>query len=265
MFTQKILGHPAARRVLSCTALLLLTAVVSAAQDPPPVGPDFPPPPVTECTRGRISNVFIDNHSVFDLSNPEQNQRFRWAFRLANRLHIRTREEVIERELLFREGGCYDPRLLEESERILRETGFIARADIYAVRQPDGTYHVVVDTQDDWSTRLEFQMEPGTGLRLSGVRLREDNFLGTGQQIAAFYWQSHGERVSGVSYLHPQLFGTRWRGGMEGGKTAVGHLFSASLIYPFRGETGRWAVRQYGRHYDRYFEFIAADNGRLFP
>ncbi|CAN5846985.1 hypothetical protein BH23GEM7_BH23GEM7_06040 [soil metagenome] len=222
-----------------------------------------------ECRLGRISELFIDNRSVFDLSDPDQDDRFQWAFRLANRLHVPTREEVIRRELLFDVGDCFDPALMEESERILRRSAFIARVDIFAVRQPDGSNHVVVDTQDDWSTKVEVQMEQGTGMRPSGFRVGEDNLFGTGRRVSAFYLRSFEERVYGATYLDPQLFGTRWQAGAEAGRTQLGYLFSESLIYPFVGETGRWGVRQEVRHHDRYLEFLSEREeglvGVLFP
>jgi uncharacterized protein YciU (UPF0263 family) len=240
----------------SCLILLLLLlgllAPEAGAQD------------ARECRLGRISELFIDNRSVFDLSDPEQDERFQWALRLANRLHVPTREEVIRRELLFEVGDCFDPALLEESERILRRSAFIARVDIFAVRQPDGSNHVVVDTQDDWSTKVEVQMEQGTGMRPSGFRVREDNLFGTGRRVSAFYLRSFEERVYGATYLDPQLFGTRWQAGAEAGRTQLGYLFSESLIYPFVGETGRRAFRQEVRHYDRYLEFLAEGEEGLF-
>src|SRR5690606_30558944 len=110
-----------------------------------------------ECPQGRISAIFIDNHSVFDLSDPDLNRRFDWAYGLANRLHVATREGVIETELLFSEGDCYDIERLRDSERLLRLLPFIADVDIFGVRQPDGTIHVIVDTQDEWSTRVSMK------------------------------------------------------------------------------------------------------------
>ncbi|HEV2131911.1 MAG TPA: hypothetical protein VGR27_12440, partial [Longimicrobiaceae bacterium] len=226
-------------------------------------------PEAQECRLGRISELFIDNRSVFDLSDPDQDERFQWALRLANRLHIPTREKVIRRELLFEAGDCFDPALLEESERILRRSAFIARVDIFAVRQPDGSNHVVVDTQDDWSTKVEVQMEQGTGMRLSGFRVREENLLGTGRRLSAFYLRSFEERIYGASYLDPQLFGTRWQAEVEAGRTQLGYLASQSVMYPFVGETGRRALRQELRHYDRYLEFLTEGEeglvGVLFP
>src|SRR5690554_3834116 len=91
------------------------------------------------CEQGPISSIFVDNHSVFDLSDPDLRSRFDWAYRLANSLHRPTRESVIRRELLFSAGDCYDVELLRDSERLLRSLRFIAAVDIFGVRQPDGS------------------------------------------------------------------------------------------------------------------------------
>lgn len=215
------------------------------------------------CPRGRISAIWVDNHSVFDLSDPSRSRRFDWAFRLANRLHVETREAVIRRELTFREGDCYDAEVLRESERVLRATDFIADVDIFGVRQPDGSHHVVVYTRDEWSTRVEVQTGSGTGLQLTGIALREDNLLGTGRRASAFALRSREERVYGLSYANPQLFGSRWRAGVAAGRTPVGSMFRETIEYPFIGEAGRWAFRHHLEHHERYFAYLAPDGQRL--
>lgn len=218
--------------------------------------------PVDEaCPQGRIATVFVDNHSVFDLSDPDRNTQFDWAYRLANEIHIPTREEVIRREILFREGDCYDPETLRESERLLRAADFIADVDIFGVRQPDGSVHVIVDTQDEWSTRVQPQLGSDGGFALTGVRLREDNLLGRGQHLSVFYLRSREDRVYGASFETPQLFKSRWDAALEVGKTSVGDLLSQSLAYPFVGERGRWAFRQSFHHHDRFFEYRMLHEG----
>lgn len=206
------------------------------------------------CPGGRISTVFVDSHAVFDPTDSRLDPRFSWAYHFANRLHVPTREEVIRREILFTEGDCYSPDVLLDSERILRSTPFISDADIYGIRQPDGSYHVIVDTDDEWSTRIAPQVDSHGG-GLSGLELREDNLLGTGQQVNAYFGRQLGEQVYGASYRTPQLFRTLLDAQLAAGRTANGYLLSAELAYPFRGENGRWAFRQRFEHEDRYFEY----------
>jgi hypothetical protein len=222
-----------------------------------------------ECPGGRISAVFVDNRSVFDAEAGRPGARLAWAYRLANRMHVRTRESVIRRELLFREGQCYEEALLRDSERILRAASFIASADVFAVRQPDGTMHVVVETRDEWSTRLEPQMESGqVGLR--GIELREDNLAGRGVRVSAFVKERQGERVYGAAAGTRQLLGTHLDADVSLARTPVGYAVQQRLSWPFRGEGGRLAFRQQVEHEENNFEFWVPDaTGRprrfLFP
>lgn len=207
------------------------------------------------CAEGRISTVFVDSHSVFDLSDPGLNQRFNWAYRLANQLHIATREQVIRREILIRDGDCYDIERLRESERLLRLLPFISDVDVFGIRQPDGSIHVIVDTEDEWSTRVQVKVGSGGTLGVEGVRVREDNLIGTGQHLSAFYINDEEEQVYGVSFHTPQLLGSRWDAGLDVGRTPVGTRISESVTYPFVGEVGRWGIRQSIRHDDHFFEY----------
>lgn len=214
-------------------------------------------------TGATISDIFVDNGSVFEVGSEDLDARFNWAYRAANRMHVRTREGVIRRELLFRVGDCYVPAQLEDSERILRSLSFIADADVFAVRQPDGTYHVVVETRDEWSLRLEPQWDSddgGTGL--TGVELREDNLLGSGQHVSAYVKEYQGERVYGANVGTRQLFHTQLDAELGVAKTPVGISVVQRLAYPFRGEGGRWAFRQQIEHAERNFEiFVPREEG----
>src|SRR5690606_26866356 len=110
-------------------------------------------------------------------------------------------------------------------------------------RQQDGSIHVIVDTQDEWSTRVGIRMGSGGALGLEGVRVQEDNLLGSGQHVAAYYLNDEEEQVYGVTYHTPQLFTTRWDASLDLGRTPVGVRVSEAAVYPFVGEVGRWAFR----------------------
>lgn len=207
------------------------------------------------CETGRIGYVFIDNHSLFDTTE-DLDPRFAWAYDLANSLHVRTRESFIRTELLFEEGDCLDPFLLDESERLLRTHGFLAQVDIFPVLQDDGSYHVIVDTQDEWSTGIDIRFDLEDGLRFEGISLKEKNLLGTGQEIRFFFLDRDVRRDYGVRYQTPQLIGTRWDLRLAGGRTRPGHFIEQEIAYPFVGEIGRWAFRQSFFREDRLFDYI---------
>lgn len=218
---------------------------------------------VDECATGRISYVFVDNTSIFDTEDPDLDRRFLWAYRTANALHVRTREWVIRRELLFAPGDCYDPFLLEETERLLRRLGFLTRANVYGVEQPDGTYHVIVETRDEWSTRVDVRLRTGDGFGLEGARLTEGNLLGTGQSVGLFYFERDVTRDYGVSYHTPQVLGTRWDLTAALGRTRAGTFVREEIAYPFVGEVSRWAGRQSFRREDQFFDYVTADDRTL--
>ncbi len=212
-----------------------------------------------DCHTGPISYIFVDNHSIFDATDPLLPRRFDWAYLLANHLHVRTRPGVIRRELLFHVGECFDPALLDESARLLRGFDFISRADVYPVRQPDSTYHVVVDTQDEWTTGVGIRMDVHHGVALTGVRARDRNVLGSGQTGEVWYVEHDLTRDYGLAWNDPQLGGSRWDIAGALGRARAGTVAWQTLQYPFLGETGRWAVRQSFQHIERDFDAVAGD------
>src|ERR1035437_4852084 len=83
-----------------------------------------------------IATIKIESNNVFDTEAPPENKLL---YRAANDIHIRTREAVISRELLFEVGDTYDPALIAETERNLRALPFIRRAEAVAIVNKQGT------------------------------------------------------------------------------------------------------------------------------
>lgn len=243
--------HAVSRGLLLASALM---AAPAAGQEPGDGAPQDAAPGV--CRMGVIEHIFIDNHSIFDTSDPDLDPRFRWAYRTANRLHVRTKKSVIQRELLFRVGDCYDPLLLEESERLLRAHPFISRSDVYGIQQPDGGYHVLVDTEDEWSTQVEVRAGLSGGLEVEGVDIREQNLLGLGRELGVFYRSHKAVETYGARYGTPQFLGTRWDMTLAVGRTRNGSLVEQQISHPFLGETGGWGFREVLTHNDRLFDYV---------
>jgi hypothetical protein len=213
-----------------------------------------------ECPNGRISYIFIDNRSIFDTADLDPDAPFAWAYHLANSLHIRTRENFIRKELLFETGDCLDSIRLSESERLLRSYRFIAKSDVFALPQPDGTQHVVVDTQDEWSTRVDLGFEIDEGPRFTGVELAELNLLGLGITTRFFFREKREQRDIGGEIETPRLFGSRLDGRVSGGKTRTGRFFEEGLFYPFVGEIGRVGARQSYVWRETLFSYVLPDD-----
>lgn len=239
-------GSPKLKPVKPVLSILLIALAAPAAAQTAPA----------PCATGPISHIFIDNHSVFDTSDPDLSPRFGWAYRTANALHVRTREHTILRELLFEPGDCYDPYMLDESERLLRSYRFLARVDVFGLPQPDGSWHVVVDTQDEWSTRPDVRVSTDDGFAFEGIRLDEVNLVGTGHALGFHYFDRDATREYGVRYYSPQLFGTRWDLTTALAETRAGTRVHAEVAYPFVGEVSRWAGRQSYLRDDRHFDYM---------
>ncbi|MBM3286162.1 MAG: hypothetical protein FJY88_02265 [Candidatus Eisenbacteria bacterium] len=107
-----------------------------------------------------------------------------WFMRATNRLHAMTRETVIRRELLFREGDPIDTLRLRESEYLLRQRGLFEWAAIdHQVR--DSMAVVRVRTQDLWTLGIILSYEKQAEISSLTFGMRDRNFLGSGNTL---YW-----------------------------------------------------------------------------
>ena len=239
--------------VSSLTRAFILLAALSALRPAGLVG--------QECPSGRISFIFINSHSVFDTPNLTDGKSFEWFYDFANWLHMETDEEFIEGELLVSVGDCYDPFLVAESERIIRQLGFIARVDVFAVPQADGSVHIVVDTQDEWTLQLTVRARFDEGFEFNGVDVREENVLGKGVAARAFYRERREAREIGGSIQTTRFLGTRWDAQLQAGETRVGPFFQQAFVYPFVGEVGRYSATQFYSRREDLFAYSLPEGG----
>ncbi len=132
------------RRAAGAAVLLLyaLGANVSAAEG------EIPTPAELEALGAVIGNVTITASDIFDTRIEGEDG---WLYRTANRLHIKTRPAVIRDQLLFKPGDPYVHRLLQESERILRDRGYLYDAVISAVGWDGRAVDLEVHTRDVWT------------------------------------------------------------------------------------------------------------------
>ncbi len=165
-------------------------------------------PAVLEATGAVIGSVHIANASIFDLDNPEEN---RSLFRLANRLHITTRPEVIQQQLLFEPGDRFSAQAVEESERILRANRYIHEASIQPVRHENGTVDLNVETSDVWTLMPRFSVSRSGGKNNTAIGLKEQNLLGSGTGIEVMF-RSDVDRDSRILKYRDQNLGNSWYG-----------------------------------------------------
>jgi hemolysin activation/secretion protein len=185
---------------------------------------------------GRI-DVVVGN--VFDPSQPGENNPI---FRAANFVHIRTKESVIRRRLLFKEGDRYSRRVLDESERLLRSFGFLYDARIRPVRYGDGKVDVRVETRDVWTLTLGFSFGRKGGVNRVSIGIEERNLLGFGKRLAVYRTSDVDRVTQSYSYSDPSVLGSRTQLGLLYANNSDGFERAATVERPFYSLDARWAA-----------------------
>jgi hypothetical protein len=155
-----------------------------------------------------IGSITINNGSIFDLENSEEN---RFLYRLANKYHIATRRHVIEQQLLFEVGDPASSQTVTESARILRENRYIQDADIEVIKRDNEVVDINVNTTDTWTLLPKFSFSHSGGASSTGLGLKESNLLGTGVGIELLY-ESDIDRDSRKLKLVDRQLGASWYG-----------------------------------------------------
>ena len=157
---------------------------------PPDYTPGLPSDATLEKEGAVIGEVLIDNQNIFNLDDPKDDNKI---FRLADRLHIKTRAKVVRQQLLFKPGDRYSHRLVEESERLLRAQSYFYDAWIRPVRYHDGVVDLKITTKDVWTLNPGFNFGRSGGTNSTGAQLEEENLLGTGAALK-YEYQSNVDR-----------------------------------------------------------------------
>jgi Omp85 superfamily domain len=235
------------RSIAVATCLLLLRGGVAHAQNVRES--NQPSPPVIDKITIVRQNVFSGEEKREGIlgSSPFLTTN-RWGAKLAhftgpngwdfaewaNRLHFKTQRQVIERELLFHVGDPLDLSLLQETERNLRELGFLRDASVTTQSTEPGHAEVTVFTQDAWTTDPRFSFGVlGGGHVVGSAGISESNLFGFGK-AAEFYYSSERYRdVNFLGYDDPRVMGTHWHLLAQGSEDSDGRVRNALLEYPF--------------------------------
>lgn len=199
----------------------------------------------------RIGTVTIVPGDIFDPSKPDED---RAVYRLANRLHVESREETIRRVLLFKSGEAFQPRLLAESERLLRGREQIQDAWVRVVAVRGQEVDVEVHTQDVWSLQPEISFGRSGGQTKSSFGLKESNLLGTGYSISLDYFDSVDRSGQEFELETPELGSRRWRALVSFADNSDGRAYEFRAARPFYSFDTPWAfsIGAADRTFDQY-------------
>ncbi|MGB5472561.1 MAG: BamA/TamA family outer membrane protein [Gammaproteobacteria bacterium] len=189
--------------------LLLVLAMVGQVQAESAAMTDYDPlsPAYLEAIDARIGEVTIENANIFDLDDPKENNLL---FRTANRLHIRTLQRIIRRQLLFKPGDLYSQRLADESARILRSNNYLADAQITPQHYADGTVDILVHTTDVWTLKPRLDFGRNGGKNTGTIGFEESNLLGTGISLSLLHESDIDRESNRIEYRDRELGNTRY-------------------------------------------------------
>lgn len=251
---------PGSRLAILLAGLCLVGWVAGAAAE------ETPAPGLTV---GRIS---IETRDIFAPAEIEASGPLLGVLRRGmNGLHTNTRHHVLRRELLFAPGDPYDPATLAETERNLRELGFLNHIRVTPTdTTTDGRVNIQVSVRESWSlqTNLAYARSSGGDTRWT-MQASEKNFLGYGTTLGAgvgadensSYWNLwlRQRRISRLGLLV----------GLDYAQRADGHYRNIFIKRPFYAQNDTWGCqvaawdgRSDGRYYLSNAGPVGADPGR---
>ena len=205
-------------------AIVVLLAMVASAgflgaqssQEPKPA-PPAPSP------NGTVSSVQIQRENVFDKA-----ERERWLARVMNGLHIVTREPVVAREMLFRQGQPFDSTEFAETARNLRKLDVFRAVSVDSATTDSGLV-ALVTTRDAWTTQPYATFKSAGDQITWGIGMREKNLLGLGIKAGVRYTSDPDRSTTSFTANLPRILQDRVD-------------FSGSYDLLSDGERGRFTV-----------------------
>jgi hypothetical protein len=229
--------------LIAC-ALAQASRVMAALERPPGVPDDA----ALEASDARIGRIQYRIGDVFDPSDPREAGGL---YAIANRLHMDTRASAIQAQLLFAPGDLYSRRVLEETERALRNLRYIFDAEIRPVRYSGNTVDLEVTTRDVWTLNPGLSFKRRGGENSSRVEIEDTNFLGRGKRISLARSSTEDRNSWIFQWEDPNVWSSRWRAAFDYADSTDGERAGALVEYPFYALDSRWTFGVAAVDFDR--------------
>jgi outer membrane protein assembly factor BamA len=201
---------------------------------------DLPSDIELETAGAVIGKVEIDIRNIFDPTDPRE---VNGLFRLANRLHLRTKRSSIQAQLLFASGDKYRARKLAETERALRLLSYVYDARVVPVRYADGKVDVRVITKDVWTLSPGISFGRAGGTNSTNFNLQDTNFLGWGKTLQVSRGSTVDRTSDSVAWTDPNVFGSRWSSALTYSNSSDGSQRSLQATHPFYSLDAPWSTK----------------------
>jgi hypothetical protein len=213
-----------------------------------PRPPDVPSDEQLEAAGAIIGKVEIATRNIFDESDPREGNGL---FRLADRLHIRTKHATIQAQLLFGSGDQYRARKLAETERNLRLLPYVYDARIVPVHFADGKVDIRVITNDVWTLSPGVSFSRSGGTNDTKFNLQDTNFLGWGKTLQISRGSTVDRTSNTVGWIDPNVLGSRWTSQLTYSDSSDGSQRSVLVAHPFYSLDAPWSTKITSISFDR--------------
>jgi hypothetical protein len=214
---------------------------------------DVPDDAALEAAGAVIGSIDIDIRNIFDGNDPRESNGL---YRLANKLHVRTKRSTIRAQLLFASGDKYVARKLAETERALRLLSYIYDARVVPIRYADGKVDIQVITKDVWTLSPGISFGRAGGTNATRINLQDTNFLGWGKSLQISHGSTVDRTSSTLAWMDPNVFGSRWVSALILSKSSDGVDRSLQVGHPFYSLDAPWSAKitavEFNRTVSRY-------------
>lgn len=186
-----------------------------------------------------IRNIEYLGMDVFNPDNPKENNAL---YQFLNKLHITTKQSVIEARLLFKVGDPLDVEQVAETERILRSLPYLSFATIHLSKVCKDGVELLVVTRDIWTTEPIVNLSREGGDTKRGIGFNESNVLGRGSSLSLVFDKSAERSRTQYNFSTPHLFNTHLGVQVGFADTSDGQETAFALARPFYSLSSRWSA-----------------------
>ena len=216
----------------------------------------------------RVGEVVIERGDIFSPAEiREAPGLVALSRRVMNGLHTKTRAHVLRRELLFQEGDPYRPELLAETERNLRDLGYLNSISVAAMdTSAEGRVRIRVRVRDSWSlkTNMTYTRSAAGDARWN-VTLSEVNFLGQGMTLGTGLGADENSTFTNFWFRRTRLTAAHLAVGLDYSQRGDGHIRSVFVVRPFHSLGEKWSFQLVARDQlfdERYYLSQADPSGQ---
>jgi hypothetical protein len=227
-------------RTMRHAVIALFAIAALAVETPARAGAELPAPAELEAAGARIGTITIHALNIFDTGDPAESNAL---YRTANRWHRRTRESVLRAQLLFATGDRFSQRLLDETERNLRDLRFLREPKIRVTAWHDGVVDIEVVTHDVWTLQFGPSFSRSGGSNSTGFSIEDQNLFGRGKTLNIGASHDVDRSSTVVTWVDPAVWSSRWQDQLYWSNNSDGQVWNVAVWRPFYSLDSR---RAYG-------------------